>query len=151
MKDRTQAGVSLLEVVIASTLLTVIVTGIYGLFHTGVAAYGMGASSAEVQRHSTRVLELISVELSQAGPDVIYPAPLPPDSTPRITLQRNSGFTEGEIQWTPTTIFEFRHVADDPDDGIDNNGNGLIDEGVVVRVGYLCRWQERANQFHGRS
>jgi len=128
-----QAGVSLLEVVIASSLTMVIIVGVYGLFHTGVAAYGVGTASAEVQRRSAEVLDAIADELAQAGRDVVYPQVVPPKSTSRITLQRNAGFSEGQVVWSPVTIIEFRHTGDDPDDGKDNNGNGLVDEGIVVR------------------
>ena len=134
MNRQNREGYTLVEVVIATTLLTGIVIAIYGLFSTGVSAYGSGASFAEVRRNSDRVLELITNELSEAGRDVVYPMPVPPTSSSRITLQRSTGFAEGEIVWSPTTIIEFRHLPDDPDDGKDNNGNGLIDEGMVVRV-----------------
>ena len=134
MNHERQAGVSLLEVVIASSLTMVVIMGVYGLFHTGVDAYGVGSVSAEVQRRSTQVLDLISEEIGQTGRDVIYPQVVPPKSTSRITLQRNAGFSEGEVHWSPVTVIEFRHCGDDPDDGKDNNGNGLVDEGFIVRI-----------------
>ena len=134
MPNKRNTGTTLLELTLATGLLTIIVTGGYVLLGTGVDTYDMGSTQAEVERNTDRALEMTAAELSMAGRAVIHPQPLPPSSTDSLSFQRCVGFTEGAIAWGPTTVIEFRHEPDDPDDGVDNNGNGLIDEGMIVRV-----------------
>jgi prepilin-type N-terminal cleavage/methylation domain-containing protein len=128
-----QHGFTLVEVVVATTLLSVIGGGIFALWNTGVDNYGLGVTGAEVERRSNLVLQQIAEELSTAGRDVLYPQPLPPESSGKLTLQSNQGWSDGDVAWSTPTVIEFRYAADDPNDGKDNNGNGLIDEGIIVR------------------
>ena len=131
---RKQAGVSLVELIIAISILTGVVGSIFALFNTGIDTYQTGITTAEVDRRTASVLETIAADLTTAGLDVIYPVPTWPNATSRVSLQKNTGFSGGNVTWgTPTLIF-FRSAKDDPNDGIDNNGNGLIDEGEVVRT-----------------
>jgi hypothetical protein len=56
-----------------------------------------------------------------------------PYATDTITLQRNMGWSGISVNWGRPTVIEFRPEPDDPADGLDNNGNGLVDEGMLVR------------------
>jgi len=133
-EKRQEAGFTLVEILIATSILTVIVGGIYALFNTGIDTYRIGMANADVDRRTAQVLELIADDLSTTGRDVVYPHPTFPASTPTISLQKNTGFAAGKITWGPATVISFRHAKDDPNDGKDNNGNGLIDEGEVIRI-----------------
>jgi hypothetical protein len=131
---KRQAGVTLTELIIATSLLTGIVGATYALFGTGLDTYRMGITNADVDRRTAQVLELIADDLSTAGREVVYPVPNYPETTAKITLQKNAGFDEGAVKWSPPTVIYFRYAEDDPNDGKDNNGNGLVDEGEVVRT-----------------
>ena len=133
-REQRQGGFTLTEILIASMILLTMVGGIYALFSTGLDTYQVGTSNAEVDRRTVQVLELIADDLATAGRSVVFPTPTYPATTPSVTLQKNTGFAGGAITWGPTTVIAFRHAADDPDDGKDNNGNGLIDEGEVIRT-----------------
>jgi len=142
-RKRSEAGFTLTELIIATSILASMVGGIYALFNTGLDTYSLGMANANVDRRTAQVLELIADDLATAGRDVIYPVPAYPQATSSISLQKNIGFSGGSIQWSPTTLIYFRHAKDDPDDGKDNNGNGLVDEGEVVRTINAGTPQER--------
>ena len=127
-------GTTVLELIIAATLFSGIVAGGYTLLGSGVDAYDQGGTAVEVERHADRLLQLVVAEISQAGRDVTYPRAMPPNSSHTLTLQRCTGYTAGAKVWSTPTTLEFRHLPDELDDGKDNNGNGLIDEGMLVRV-----------------
>ena len=129
-----QAGFTLLEMMIASVVLSVLVGGIYMVLTTGVLAYGSGITDADLEQQTGRALDRIVEEISMSGSDVLFPMPNPPLSSSQLTYQTNGGFDAGSINWGGTSRIEFRHASDDPDDGVDNNGNGLVDEGIVVWV-----------------
>jgi len=128
-----QRGVTLLELMIGSVILAVVAGGAYALMGTGVDTYRIGAIQSEVERRANHVMEEITAELAQAGRDVLYPAPVPPVASASLTLQKNEGWSGDAIDWSTPTVIEFRHAPDDPDDGVDNNGNGLVDEGQIVQ------------------
>lgn len=134
MMSKRNAGTTLLELTLATGLLTIVVGGGYTLLGTGVDTYDLGSTLAEVEGNAARALEAIATELSMAGRSVLHPQPSPPNSTSSLSFQRCIGFIDGAVAWGPPTIIEFRPEPDDPDDGVDNNGNGLIDEGMIVRV-----------------
>jgi hypothetical protein len=118
---------------IATSVLTVIVGGVYALFSTGLDTYRIGMTTTEVERRTVQVLESIAEDLANAGQEVVHPRPDHPSSSSRVSLQHNEGFADGKIKWSAPTVIELLSDPDDPDDGKDNNGNGLIDEKIVVR------------------
>jgi hypothetical protein len=125
--------VTLLELMIATSILTVIAGGIYALFSTGLDTYRIGMTTADVERRTVQVLESIADELANAGQEVVHPRPDHPSASSRVSLQHNVGFADGKIQWSAPTVIALRADPTDPDDGKDNNGNGLIDEKIIVR------------------
>lgn len=125
-------GFTQIELLIAASLLTIIAGGVTMLLSTGVDSYRIDVTKGDLERNASRALERVAEEITMSGADVLSPARLSPYSTPTLTLQRNEGFQDGAIVWgAPGTILL---VADpeDPDDGKDNNGNGLVDECMLV-------------------
>jgi Tfp pilus assembly protein PilW len=134
MIDRkSQTGVTLVEMIIGIVILTSMIGGIYALYDTGLDAYQQGMTSADIDRRTAQVLDRVALDLSKSGHDVINPIPTAPYATSKVSLQTNEGWSEGAIQWSAPTTIEFRYDPEDPNDGKDNNGNGLVDEGIIVR------------------
>ena len=74
-------------------------------------------------------------ELSHAGVSKLIPAtPVAPVGASSLTFQRVVDFDGKNPVWEAPRRIEYRQDPQDPDDGIDNNGNGLVDEGQVVLV-----------------
>ncbi len=129
----TEQGVTLIEMMIAIIIISSVVAGIYSVLFRGVNLYDQGAAASDLNRRAQRVLEQVSDELVMSGLDVLTPQAFPPYATDTITLQRNLGWSGTEVSWGPPTVIELRPDAGDPPDGKDNNGNGLVDEGELVR------------------
>jgi prepilin-type N-terminal cleavage/methylation domain-containing protein len=130
---RSEQGFTLIEIVIATIVLAAMVAGIYAVLFRGMDMYEQGATTSELERKGQRVLEQVSEEIVLSGLDVLTPQASPPYATSTLTLQRNLGWSGGAVSWGPPTVFEFQPDPGDKQDGKDNNGNGLIDEGMVVR------------------
>ena len=79
-----QSGFTLVEIVITSTLVSLLAGGIYALLNTGVDTYGTGVTNAEIQRQTNRVVEQITEAVSTAGRDVLFPQPVAPNSRPHF-------------------------------------------------------------------
>jgi prepilin-type N-terminal cleavage/methylation domain-containing protein len=134
---RREAGVTLLELMVAASILTVISGGIYSLLNTGIDTYRIGMKTADIERRTAKVLEQVAEDLSAAGRNVVFPVPTHPNTSSEVTFQKNVGFsggTSGVIQWSPMVKLVLRPDPGDPNDGKDNNGNGLVDECVIVRI-----------------
>lgn len=135
MRDsKRMRGLTQIELIISLTVLTVVAGGTYQILFTGVDAYGTGVSKAELERQASRVLETVTDHISMCGEATLHPRLEPPWSSPTVTFQKNLGFSEGAIVWGPPTVLELRPDSGDPEDGLDNNGNGIVDEQMLVLV-----------------
>jgi len=137
MQHRKKRGLTLLEVTIASSLLAMVAGAIVMFVEAGSRTYRATASSAEMNALALAALDEVSERLRTTSPGRLSPPPLdpppdPPVHTSQIDFERAIGFTAGEVQWGEPERLAFRYSPSDPDDGIDNDGNGLVDEGELV-------------------
>ena len=71
MKHRnTQAGTTLVELIIGIAILASMVGGIYALYDTGLDAYQQGMTSSDIERRTAQVLETVANDLAKAGQEV---------------------------------------------------------------------------------
>jgi hypothetical protein len=126
-------GVTILELAISMTLISIIGTSVLLVSSSGSQAMKQTALSALVQSNaragvSALAARLVGAELTSMLPvDVIAPG-----STTSIEYQRIIGFLDGAVAWSNTERIELEPSPTDANDGIDNNGNGLVDECRVV-------------------
>lgn len=152
---RTRAGFTLLEVVISIGLVALVVTNIVMAMDSSTKAYQAGASRIEVEDQARRTLDRIALAVMGASREGLAPGQETPFDTDSLTYQLNLGYQDGETAWSdperirrddqaqvtwsknPGIPGEQRVVwtkwvrdftADEVFNGIDDNGNGLIDE-----------------------
>jgi prepilin-type N-terminal cleavage/methylation domain-containing protein len=127
--NRTERGLTLLEVVLAAGILAIVVSLAYPALDSGIDAYGVGATAERLERTANRVVDEIARRLARSSPGAVSPLS---GSTPGLQFQETTGFESGAATWGPTHTLELRAEDGDPWDGVDNDGDGLVDEGVVV-------------------
>lgn len=129
----TRAGATLLELVIAITLL-VIVLGVPGmLLSTSSRAYSTGAASGEIDLLARRTIDAVRRRLDASGVVAIPQAAGGPGiGWSMVDFQRVSGFAGGIPTWGAPERFVLMPESGDPDDGVDNNNNGVVDEKRVI-------------------
>ena len=152
---RTRAGFTLLEVVISIGLVALVVTNIVMAMDSSTKAYRAGASRIEVEDQARRTLDRIALAVMGASREGLAPGQETPLDTDSLTYQLNLGYQDGEVVWSdperirrdeqaqvtwsknPGIPGEQRVVwtkwvrdftAGEVFNGIDDNGNGLIDE-----------------------
>jgi hypothetical protein len=133
--NRSTSGFSLVELAIAASLLAVVVGGAMMVFDsTGRACQSMAIDSellTSARRTLNRIAELVRLSRrSNVLPAV--PGAESPFSTSQIDFQPAAGFAGGAAVWGASQRIEFQYSPTDPDDGVDNDGNGLVDDGRVV-------------------
>ena len=130
-KDR--AGHTLLEILIATSILGVIVGGIALVASSGTRLFRSSTSRTELEARARRALSRIQDELLSGGHGSLAVFPQSPLWDDRIIFDRPVDIStdRGEVQWS-STLIEFRYEDGELDDGLDNDGDGLVDEGMVV-------------------
>lgn len=153
---RSRAGFTLLEMVIALTLVALVVTNIVMAMESGTKAYEAGSSRGEIEDQARRTLDRIALAIMGSTRDGLAPGQEAPLHTSSLTYQLNLGYEDGEAVWSdperierdeqaaqiawlrnPGAAEEQRvvwtkwvreYMDGEVQNGIDDNGNGLIDE-----------------------
>jgi len=121
------AAFTLVEVVLTTAILT-LVLGSLALFGSRSAgALGEGTLQSDLDTNLQRTLARMNEELLSSG---LADLALTPGAD-GLTYRRSEGVVNGAIRWSAPSRLAFAFELGELDDGLDNNGNGLIDEGVV--------------------
>jgi prepilin-type N-terminal cleavage/methylation domain-containing protein len=135
MKTAAQSGFSLIEVMVVTVILTIVIGGIFEILHSGLTTYNEGSIMTEVQTHARRIMDAVAGEIQGAGVSTLYPVPPATGTgTDTIDFQIASGYSGGSVLWSDVITIAFEYETGESNDCVDNNGNGLIDEGVVTRT-----------------
>lgn len=104
-------GLTLIEFMVAMTIGSIVMAGVYAAYISQVRAYNTQQMTVEMQENLRTVLELLQMDVRLAG------------SNP--TMEADAGI----ILATPTSVRFRMDITGGADDGVDNNGNYLVDEG----------------------
>lgn len=124
-------GYTLVELAIAAALLTVALGSLALMGTSSAGALSEGASQADLDAHLRRTVARIGEELLPSGLAVVLPAAFPPRGCSDLAYRKSGGPVNGRNTWAETRRFAFAYERGEIDDGLDNNQNGLVDEGVV--------------------
>lgn len=133
-RRQNERGTTIVEVAVG-IMVTIAMLGMW--VATSEASAATSGSVQRVSRMSQklhRVLDRIAGELVQSSPEELTPAPVEGVGSSSLTFRRVDGFVSDQVSWGPTRTLEFRQDPADPQDGIDNDEDGLTDEGAVVLV-----------------
>ena len=136
-----QAGVSLLEVSIAALIGLVVLSAAWQIFSGVAEGSRSGVLGSSAQMHSRRCLDRMHEELSASGSDFagtnrVSSHPLNVlTQSPSVTFQMREDLLELESDWSTQVRYELQPEAgEDPANGGDDDGDGIIDEQNLVRV-----------------
>jgi hypothetical protein len=122
----------MIEMMIAVVILGVFLSAL-GLVATRSSdAYEEGSAAAAVDTSLYRALEVIVRALEDAGYSQLDPPPFAPTGADSLDFRVAVGFGAGEILWGDERRIAWELEPGEVDDGMDNDGDGLIDEGRVV-------------------
>lgn len=138
-------GLTLIELIFALAIMAGVVGGgVLVTTNSLTSAFRTGSSVASLEFTARQAISLVTRKLEVAGGDQLGPpSVLPPFSASRIDFRRAIGFEDGAVVWSPVERIEFQYRPDEPNDGVDNNGNNLVDEGRLVWIENLGLADER--------
>lgn len=131
--DVARAGFTLVELGIGMLMLSMI-GGVFLLTtQTTSSAVRTGVAVANLDAEAQRVVERVSTGLKSAGAALATPQAVAPFSGAMLDYQRGLGAdAAGVPQWGPVERLVLEYA--EANDGIDDDGDGLVDESQLVWV-----------------
>ena len=129
---KANAGHTLLELLTGVVVMGVFLGAVGMLTVQSSNTYREGRAASRIEDSLHEGLMEIANTLADAGRAQLVPEPVPAVGCFNLAFRNPSGFVDDEVQWGPLERIRFEREAGELDDGLDNNGNGLVDEGVVV-------------------
>jgi prepilin-type N-terminal cleavage/methylation domain-containing protein len=126
-----RGGFTLIEMAISLVLMTVLGGLFFLTTQSTTGAVRTGIAVAELDAEALRTLDRVCEDLKMSSPDLATPQSVVPFSGDQLDFQRGMGAdVNGALQWGPVERFEL--VYDELDNGADDDGDGLVDEGRLV-------------------
>jgi len=131
---RRVEGMTLVEIAVSLTILVGFLGVPAMLLLAASRSYATESSTAKVAEAVREGVEAVSSRLvqSSAGTVTAVAPVINPAVDDTLTYQRALDYQGGAIVWGTLEQIGFEYSPTDPDDGLDNDGDGLIDEGRVV-------------------
>jgi hypothetical protein len=130
---KRRRGWSLVELLIAVTLVAMALAIPLQLVDTSNKSYLVGATAAELDTRARSAVDRIAGLLQTSSVAVIPQAGGGPGTwVSRVDFQEPDGWGAGGPIWGPPQRVELQLEPGEANDGLDDDGDGLVDEGRVV-------------------
>ena len=128
------AGMTLLETTIGIMLVSFLSVGAYGVWSSTADFSKVIVESTSSRDQANRALNRIVGLVANAALTTVTPRQAPPQSSSSVTFQTADGFAFNSVVLGPKTTIRWESEPGDPADGLDNDGDGFVDEGRIVIV-----------------
>jgi len=131
-RRRRQSGISVVEMAIAVSG-TVVLFGIVAIgTQRAFGTYQGTVSATEVERNANVAMDRMVSLLADAGLTTIADDLSAPAGSSGFSFRVRKGYSGGAITWSPETRIYWESDPNDARDDVDNDGDGLVDEGRVM-------------------
>ena len=131
-RTRRSSGFTLIEVMLVVALFGSILGSVVFVFRSSTRACQVGSTAGHLEAVVNRVLDRIADRLQASSHTTVTPSLVAPFSGPTIDFQRTVGFAAGVVTWSPTERIGFQYRPGELDNGVDDDGDGIVDDGRVV-------------------
>jgi prepilin-type N-terminal cleavage/methylation domain-containing protein len=137
------AGFTLIEVLLTTLVLGLVLSSMALVGLSNRRAFDQGAGGADLEVQVRRVVDHAVQELRRSGVGVLDPDPVAGVGAHDFAYLKAAGVAGGATTWSTPFRLYWDYEVGEIDDGVDNNGNGLIDEGRVLWVSDFGEPDER--------
>ena len=145
----SRAGFTLVEMMFALLLLGVVGYTVSSFAQSSADAHRATSSAIALQESGRKGVNRIKELLVGARRASMFPDPESPAFTSTVDFQRDTS-TSGPPTWGPTERIALELKPGEVQDGVDNDGDGLVDECQVVWIRNLGLADERRQKIVGR-
>jgi len=128
---RSRAGMSLLEATIAAAITAIILGTIGRAALSGQTTTTQNMVATELETQARAVVDRIAEELVSARTTGLNPSPTGSFGSSTVTYQRCTGYSGGVAVFGANQRIRWVIEPTETDNGADDDGDGLIDEGMV--------------------
>jgi prepilin-type N-terminal cleavage/methylation domain-containing protein len=139
----SRTGFTLVESLIAVSLLAVLFLAVLQTSSRASDAFDEGSVEHELWTSTQRALERIGTETELGDAGLLAGAVTSEYGSSALEFRVPTGFAGGAVQWSGTIRIALELEPGELDDGLDNDGDGFIDEGRVVRTNDLGTAEEQ--------
>ena len=137
--SRSRRGLTLLELLISGTLLILILGGVGKTSLRGLRMFELNSANNEINGRAGRVIDrvvraLIAARSNDVAAALETPAGAPTVWSTTLDFPTALEWSGGSAVWSATERISLEFVPGEIDNGLDDNGNGLIDEGRIVHT-----------------
>ena len=125
-------GMTLVETAIGATVMVMLLGLVALAVQRAGGAFRSGMDAGSTNAATQRAVERIARQFMDADRSSLVFAPTAPFAASSIEFARCQGFNAGALLLGPRQRVRFEYDVGELDDGRDNDGDGLIDEGRVV-------------------
>ena len=129
---RQEVGVTVLELLVSSVVLIVFLAAVSASFGVTLKIWEISGPTADLDSRAFRAIEEITGRLMRAGDETLFPAAAAPTGSSSISFRSAEGLSGPQAVWGEEIEYSFEMDPKELEDGVDNDGDGLIDEGMVV-------------------
>ena len=127
-----RAGFTVVELAIAASLLALVLGSFAMMAGAGERAYRTGTTTGQLEAQVAMTLARAVDELRPVVFESIDPDPVPGAGAESMSYEQAVDIVAGSVVLSPTRRLGFVYEAGELDNGVDDNGNGLVDEGRLV-------------------
>ena len=132
MMRARERGVTILEMVVATAAFMVVIGAVFSVLATGSQTVQATTVSGQLECKGERIARRIGRTVIHAGASTLLPSPQAPLGSSQVSFQCSQGWANGAMVWGPVISVGLEDDINDPNDGMDNDGDGCIDEATVV-------------------
>jgi len=127
-----RAGFTLVELVVAVALFLLLMSSAIVAARGGMDAFKSSQDLSDLETRARRALDRSVYELLAVGASELAPNPTGDFGTATLEFRQAVGLDGTAPVWGPLQALTLELAPGELDDGLDNDGNGLIDDGVLV-------------------
>jgi type II secretory pathway pseudopilin PulG len=129
---QARAGFTLVEAAVAAALLVLLTSSAVLAARGGIGAFRATQDASDAETRVRRALDRAVFELLSTGLSELLPDPAGDFGTASLQFRRAIGLNGTAPEWGPTQSLTFEYAPEETNDGLDNDGNGLVDDGLLV-------------------
>ncbi|HUR29491.1 MAG TPA: prepilin-type N-terminal cleavage/methylation domain-containing protein [Planctomycetota bacterium] len=132
-RNGKRGGFTLIEIAIACAVLGLVLGALSGVIDSTRKSYGQGSAQARVQADARRAIDRIAAELENGGVGTLIPNPIGVAAND-LVYQVVSGVNllNNTVTFDNSSRLRFAYETGETNNNVDDDGDGLVDEGRVV-------------------
>lgn len=135
-----RSGYTLVESVIGMTILVTLLGSAVVVLDSSQRSFNETISSGIVNRSAARALDRISRALTGARLSALVISP----EADSVGFQKVAGWAGGSVVWSKNSELRLEYERNELDNGIDDDGDGLVDECQIVMTENVGQPDERS-------